>query len=491
MGDVAGFAAAGEQDVQIAVVVVIAPDDRAVQDVLQPRADVGEESAFPAVHLGAIAEIGGLAGQQDVQVAVVVVVAPGDRAVHDPRQPRADVGEGSLVVAVHDGNGVLVVGAGKQDVQVAVVVVIAPVDRTAGNPLQPRSDVGERPRIVAVDPGDMGDTDTAGEQDVQVAVVVVVAPGGRALDNPLQPRADVGEDPRIVAVNLGDGAGIAAAGQQNVQIAVAVVVAPGGRAFVNPLQTRADVGEDPRIVAVYQGDTEKEVVHAGEQDVQIAVAVVIAPDGRTVPDPSETRDDVGEDPRIVAVHLGDTAGTAVAGQQDVQVAVVVVVAPGGRPDFDPIKARADVGEGSRVVAIRPGDKVGVVVLAGQQDVQVAVFVVVAPDGRTVPNLFQPRADVGEGVLAQGRRGKGQDSQRTGNHGSRHSVFPVRVASRWATRSAGHAGTGSAAPREIHSIHVLERRFNRCGRRAAGTFEVGIATHPTIGGDRITKEERSY
>ncbi len=73
---------AREEDVEVAVVVVVAPRHGAVIHADQGRADVGKQSAaVVAVHPWKWCPGPLATREEDVEVAVVVVVAPGDGAV--------------------------------------------------------------------------------------------------------------------------------------------------------------------------------------------------------------------------------------------------------------------------------------------------------------------------------------------------------------------------------------------------------------------------
>ena len=90
----------GDGQVQIAVVVVVAPAKRAAIHSVERRAHVGERSRVVSVDPGGLLEIVVLPRYGQVQVAVVVEIAPGHRAKGHAFEPSADVGERTRVVAV-------------------------------------------------------------------------------------------------------------------------------------------------------------------------------------------------------------------------------------------------------------------------------------------------------------------------------------------------------------------------------------------------------
>src|SRR5688500_18026391 len=129
------------------------------------------------------------------------------------------------MVAVDPGNGPG--EAGQQDVEVPVVVIVAPGHRTGGESSQRSTGVGEGATIMAIDIADMAGIRTAGQQDVQVSVVVVVAPGRRAEFDARQGGVDVEERAAAeIAVDLADTTGARPACQQDIEVPVVVVVAP-------------------------------------------------------------------------------------------------------------------------------------------------------------------------------------------------------------------------------------------------------------------------
>ena len=168
-------------DVQVAVIINIAPRHAAVRRTAQSSVDIGEHAAtVVAIDLGDAGAPVGEASQQDVQVAVAVVIAPSRRgAIADGRQPGADVGEGAAtIVAVHLGNVAAAAAAGEQQVEVAVAIVVTPGDGALLDGRQARGDVGEGAvAVVAVDSHDPSTVGPTLNGDVQVAVVVVIAPG--------------------------------------------------------------------------------------------------------------------------------------------------------------------------------------------------------------------------------------------------------------------------------------------------------------------------
>src|SRR6185503_4047293 len=134
--DTSGAVVSGEQDVEVAVIVIIAPGDRGQFHRGQTHGRVTERgvgAATVSIHLRD-ATSGHEAGEQDVEIAILVVVTPCHGALLDVVQSGSHIGEGGIVpaaVSVQLGRGNEVdVGARDQDVEVSVVVVVPPCHRT-------------------------------------------------------------------------------------------------------------------------------------------------------------------------------------------------------------------------------------------------------------------------------------------------------------------------------------------------------------------------
>ncbi len=106
--------------------------------------------------------------------------------------------------------------------------------------------------------------------------------------------------------------------------------------------------------------------------------------GSSLPESMKTPPDVVVDP---GAALDLRPGVVGAGEQDVDVAIGVVVGPGGRGEVEPAFAEdavdeLDRDEGLGIVAIEAQDRVvgavGLLDVAGDENVEVAVVVVIAP-----------------------------------------------------------------------------------------------------------------
>src|SRR6476620_9234174 len=95
-----------EENIEIAVVVVITPCARALLDIRKTRARVRERAVAIVVVKDARSLIRRTrcrrARQQEIEVSVVVVVPPGQRCLAQVAQSGSDVGKRSVVVVVEN-----------------------------------------------------------------------------------------------------------------------------------------------------------------------------------------------------------------------------------------------------------------------------------------------------------------------------------------------------------------------------------------------------
>ncbi len=289
---------------------------------------------------------------------------------------------------------------GHVDVQVPVVVQVAPGDPAAvAHVPQSRAD-DQRPGAAIVADQQVG-LAVVGHVQVEVPVVVVVAPG-RAVAV-----ADVGQHARAGRVVPAQGAavleeavGAIAVRQVEVLVAVVVVVAPGRAGAV------AGVGDDPAHVHHEPGDAH--VGHAPQQDVgaaavghvqiQQAVAVVVGGGdrgpGAGVAGGPEGRVEVA----ARAVGAQQQVGLGVAHEVDVAMAVPGHVGP-DRGHASAGVAQQGVAAG-REVQPAPVRQQGVGPVA-HRDVDVQVAVLVGVDDR-----HAARRGAGQGEIRVGRRREG-------------------------------------------------------------------------------------
>ncbi len=139
-------------------------------------------------------------------------------------------------------------------------------------------------------------------------------------------------------------------------------------------------------------------VGAAEGEVEVAVVIVVAPRGGGVVELWEFDCDFEEVTAVVVIEFGRVGAAGFAGEDEVEVAVVIVVAPGcGGTVADSDDIGFDVGEAAAVVAVDFGDSVAVGIVACDEDVEVAVSVVVRPLGDSVADSGEVDVDFVKGV----------------------------------------------------------------------------------------------
>src|SRR6185295_15906881 len=111
---------------------------------------------------------------------------PGGLPLHDIRQASLDGGERTSIVLIHPRKrGAIdeLILADQQQVEVAVVVVVASIERTRCNSEQTSLNIDKAAAVVAVDSADelVGVVHDPAHGQVGVAVVIVVAPGKRRI----------------------------------------------------------------------------------------------------------------------------------------------------------------------------------------------------------------------------------------------------------------------------------------------------------------------
>src|SRR6185369_9567593 len=86
----------GDHDVQVPVIVVVTPRDGPCPDAGESRADIGKGGVYSAAIPVQLRELcsPGQTGDQDIQIAVVVVITPGRRRPVDAREGCAAGREG-------------------------------------------------------------------------------------------------------------------------------------------------------------------------------------------------------------------------------------------------------------------------------------------------------------------------------------------------------------------------------------------------------------
>jgi len=232
-----GLEVVGDEEIEISVIVDIGPAatargggpvrERGVDDLGEaPVAIVAVEAIrLPNRSIRAV-------GDEQIQVAVVVVVAPaaavGERGVTDDDAIR-DPGK-RAVSPVPIEEVVLILAVGDEQVEITIVVVVAPggteglagvVDnRTLSDPLEYAASQVAIQEVVLVP--------TIGHEQVESAVVVVVPPRGGERGTAVTddgPFVDLGEG-AVTVVEVEEVVVVALVGYEEVEVAVVVAVAP-------------------------------------------------------------------------------------------------------------------------------------------------------------------------------------------------------------------------------------------------------------------------
>ena len=250
-----------------------------------------------------------IAGQQDVEASIIVIVAPRHGAVAHVREGARLRRECAVALIAVEIRGNTPVVAAVEQVEVPVIVVITPGDVAVGHARQVGVDLGERAvAVVMIDDGRTGATIEATDGEVEISIVVIVAPGTRCVTHPVQAGVDVGEGAvAVVVVNFGGVGRAGVTSQQNIEIAVIVVVAPFCDALLASYQSRIDVGEDAAaVVAVHLALLSARIPR--HQDVEFAVVVVVAPRYPAAQESLQAGIDVGE--RTIAIVTIDACNAA-------------------------------------------------------------------------------------------------------------------------------------------------------------------------------------
>ena len=194
--------------------------------------------------------------------------------------------QGVIPVLVHAHEGILTVVAGDDQVEVLVVVVVAPGQIAAADTGQ--VEAGQRFQVTAAVVDVEGGAhavvaDAAGDQ-VGISIAVEIGPGQIARLQAGQVQLRIDQAAVVVAVDAQfAAAGDARAGHRQIEVLVVVVVCPGQVAVVEADEIlvaaregpEAVVDEDPGVGLLHA--VEHVVALAGECQVEIAVVVVVAP----------------------------------------------------------------------------------------------------------------------------------------------------------------------------------------------------------------------
>ena len=165
--------------------------------------------------------------------------------------------------------------------------------------------------------------------------------------------------------------------------------------------------------------------HAGDNEIQVSVRVIVPPGQIAIADPDEVllREILEEGSRLILVDLQDPfAGSGQPGERDVQVPISVVIPPGRSAQVDIVQCGANIREGSRVIPIDGRDGATAVIWpgkSGHQKIGIPVGIVVPPLRGPRPQARQHLARWDEGL----RGGSHGEAQGQGHYPNRQQRAP--------------------------------------------------------------------
>ena len=255
--------------------------------------------------------------------------------------------------------------------------------------------VGERPAVIAIEPRDEGlRLGHSGHEQVVVAVVVIIAPGQRGRveadeGGVVAARKTTAGTHLILVKRRGSPAVLSRAGDDEVEIAVVVIIAPGQRTVTHAGPGKTPFEPDGAQIEVAGVFVEVRGIrarsrHACSQHIQIVVVVIVAPG-------------YGAEPDIF---------------QDGQVYVERIVVAGNRNGPEPLRAIGvhHLGDLVSIVEVELGERCGLIecsTVARDEEIEVAVAVMIAPGHGIESNgghrVGSPRGPKREHLLEKRRR----------------------------------------------------------------------------------------
>ena len=285
-----------------------------------------------------------ISGGQEIEIAIIVTITPGYTAQGKAGQCDTFGDKVTAIVTVEGGQpsqrsvrGPPIV----EQVEITIIVIIAPGDCPPPGPRQPGVDRRKNRRaqqraIIAVDQHRAITINIASQRQIEIAIIVVITPGQGTLAHGGEAHRLRGEGwgvsiyHTLVTVKIGGGTSPWITGQQQIEVTVAVIVTPRRRALIEPRQAGSNVGKMTGVVAVEQGAQATGGLSAHQQ-VEIAVVVKITPGHRAIRDTEQADGRVkGEPPGLIDIKLGImVTGTAPPADNQVEIAITIIVAPIG------------------------------------------------------------------------------------------------------------------------------------------------------------------
>ena len=337
-----------EQQIGRTILIKIAPRGSAPVYSRQPQGQELEggravDAARIAVEMRQRSSACTAAGE-GIQIAVTVIVHPGHGAVTGAGQRGALTEATIALVPIEQGHSLTSpIAAIDQQIDEAIAIIIAPGQRAAGQPRQPNvgGDKGAIARIAIENRDRVHRAGNASERQIYQAVVVVVAPSQIAIGDSREGRVNGGKAGLAVAAAVvtiepetigGSNIRVATVtGEQQIEIAIVVIVGPSDSACGDIHQGGVGVGKAAAIVAIEPRCRRRTARVAGEQQIGIAVAVIVTP-GRGAALHLHQCDTVVwlETSSLVGIKPGERLPVVLSAQQEIKVAIQVMVGPGQR-----------------------------------------------------------------------------------------------------------------------------------------------------------------
>src|SRR5438309_1938548 len=120
--------------------------------------------------------------EQDVQIPIAIIVSPGRRTGGEAIERGDNVHKSAVAGVTIDSclRPIVGVDTRNQQVQVAIVIVIAPGEHTAAQGGERNAALDQYPVVVAQEFGDGNVVGFAADDQVRVAVIVKISPGEAA-----------------------------------------------------------------------------------------------------------------------------------------------------------------------------------------------------------------------------------------------------------------------------------------------------------------------
>ena len=371
----------------------------------------GSEIGTAAVVVEQGRRAGHLARHQQIERAVVVIITPQRLTGKGIGLPQVDLLEGRSASAALVAIEITIGGIGKraavvEQIEIAIVVNVTPTHapRLATN--QGRRRVKE-PAIIAVEiapPLRTATVELAIHGQIKVTITVIITPGDPAEGKAGQPGTNIGKVPlcgggteAIIAIDRGHidaGVDQLAANQRQIEVAIVVIVSPGRIAVKATGEGSYDQGKSMatirRPVIAVEQSPRYAVRHAGEQQVKIAIIVIVTPGRRAYTQCRETKRQVSEAPRgrggtiwsVIAIERGPPVAIDLPAKEQIGVAVAVIITPGQVTVTQ--RGQTDGGlchQVAPLVGIEVAVRLIVGVATSQQQIQIAINVIIDPRRR--------------------------------------------------------------------------------------------------------------